>query len=59
MGYQSIPPPYIIDRKQQEVDNRIGLEIPDYSLEYEEYMRRKSLENPPQKEETVIIIDIY
>ena len=59
MGHESIPPPFIIHKKEQEVDNRISLEIPDYSFEYEEYMRRKSLENPSEKEETVIIIDIY
>lgn len=57
MGKNIIYPPYI--KKEQEVDNRIQLEIPDYTLEYEEYMRRKALEEPPKKEETVIIIDIY
>ncbi len=54
----SIPLPFII-KKEEEVDNRIQLEIPDYTLEYEEYMRQKQKEEPSNKEETVIIIDIY
>ena len=57
MGKDSIPLPFI--RKEPERDNRIQLEIPDYSFEYEEYLKRKELEEPPKKEETVIIIDIY
>lgn len=57
MGRNIIPLPFI--KKEEEADNRIQLEIPDYTLEYEEYMRRKALEEPPEKQETVIIIDIY
>ena len=59
MGRQSIPPPYIIDRKNEDNGNYIQLEIPDYSLEYEEYLRKISQETENNKQETVIIIDIY
>lgn len=59
MGRQSIPPPYIIDRKNEDNGNYIQLEIPDYSLEYEEYMRQKEREKDKNSEETVIVIDIY
>ena len=56
-------PAYIIDseRKKQEeqTDNRISLEIPDYSAEYEEWMRRKKDESGDKQSETVIVIDIY
>lgn len=54
-------PAYIIDkgRKEQEVDNRIQLEIPDYTLEYEEWLRKKKQDERDTEPETVIIIDIY
>lgn len=52
-------PPYIIDRgDKNERDRQIQLEIPDYTLEYEEWIRRKKEEEPKTEEETVIIIDI-
>lgn len=59
MGRESIPLPHIIDRKNEDNSNYIQLEIPDYSWEYEEYLRKKSQETENNKQETVIIIDIY
>ncbi len=53
----SIPLPYI--RKEREVDNRIQLEIPDYSAEYEEWIKKKEQEQSNNNDGTVIIIDIY
>lgn len=54
-------PAYIIDkgRKEQESDNRIQLEIPDYSAEYEEWRKKKEQEQRDNEPQTVIIIDIY
>ncbi len=43
--------------QQKEQENRIQLELPDYSLEYEEWIRKKQEAN--NKEENVVIIDIY
>jgi len=53
----SIPLPFI--RKEREVDNRIQLELPDYSAEYEEWIRKKREEDQNNNNQTVIIIDIY
>lgn len=54
-------PAYIIDNgnKQQEIGEGIQLEIPDYTLEYEEYLRQKKNKEEDTAQETVIIIDIY
>ena len=54
-------PAHIIDwgQKEQEVDNRIGLEIPDYRAEYEEWMRRRQRDEPQEEPQTVVVIDIY
>lgn len=55
----AVIPPYIINNNNKEVDNRIQLEIPDYSAEYEEWLRKKDQENNKKEESTVIVIDIY
>jgi hypothetical protein len=54
-------PAYIIDkdRKRQENDNRIQLEIPDYTQEYEEWKRRRQRDEQQEEPQTVIVIDIY
>ncbi len=54
-------PAYIIesDRKKQQNEEGIQLEIPDYTREYEEYLKHKQEETEQQQPETVIIIDIY
>lgn len=52
--------PYIIDgNKKQEIGNQIQLEIPDYSAEYYEWLRKKQQEHDKNQDETVIVIDIY
>lgn len=52
-------PPYIINNKNTQPDNRIQLEIPDYSAEYEEWLKKKEIQQDKNTNETVIIIDIY
>ena len=42
---------------RQESPQQIQLELPDYRLEYEEWLRKQ--EAKVEKEDTVIIIDIY
>ena len=55
----TVIPPYVINNKKAEHSNQIQLEIPDYSAEYAEWMRRKQQEEQSKQEETVIVIDIY
>jgi hypothetical protein len=43
--------------KKPESEQQIGLELPDYSQEYYEYIKKKEIGQ--EKEETVVIIDIY
>ena len=54
-------PAYIIEkeRKKEEIGQQIQLEIPDYSAEYIEWMRRRQRDEPQEEPQTVIIIDIY
>ena len=42
---------------QQESPQQIQLELPDYRLEYEEWLRKQ--EAKQETDQTVIIIDIY
>lgn len=41
------------------MENRIQLELPDYSYEYEMWLKKKEEEQKKEKKETVIIIDLY
>ena len=54
-------PAYIIDegRKNQDTEIGIQLEIPDYSAEYIEWMRRRQRDEPQEEPQTVVVIDIY
>lgn len=52
--------PYIIDRsKKEEVNNQIQLEIPDYTLEYLDWMQRNNKKQQEEQPDSVIVIDIY
>jgi len=59
-------PAYIIDRERERQereseDNRIGIQIPDYTAEYIEWKRKKEQEQSENTEDnsgTVIVIDI-
>jgi hypothetical protein len=45
-------------QKIYEQPTQIQLELPDYSYEYEQWLKKKEQQNI-QKDESVIIIDIY
>jgi hypothetical protein len=54
-------PAHIINdrRKEQDNSNQIQLEIPDCTLEYTEWMRKRQRDEPQEEPQTVIVIDIY
>ncbi len=54
-------PAYIIKKEQDRnsYNNQIQLEIPDNSLQYEEYLRKKQQEEQVEQTSSVIVIDIY
>lgn len=41
------------------MENRIQLQLPDYSYEYEMWLKQKEEQEKKEKKETVIIIDLY
>lgn len=44
---------------KKEQPQQIQLELPDYSQAYYEYINKKQKEQEQEKNETVVIIDIY
>jgi len=55
-------PAYIIDKSRKDESEEpqgIQLEIPDYTLQYEEWIRKKEQEKSQEEPDTVIVIDIY
>lgn len=53
-------PKYIIEKDiKKENPIEIQLEVPDYTIEYEEWMQKKQREQTITNNDTVIVIDIY
>lgn len=45
--------------KKQDQPSQIQLELPDYSYEYEQYLRKEQEKKEKTPEERVIIIELY
>lgn len=47
--------------KKQKIikEEQISLELPDYSKEYEEYMKKKKIDSNKQEYDNVIVIDLF